>query len=156
MKVINIKVISLVAVLGMFSISCAQNHKTVTVNNQELKATLIFEENFDNNLDQWQVEQMPKGTVEVNKSKLEIDDVSGCTVWLKEKFSGSIMIEYDVFMIQDGGPNDRVSDLNCFWMATDPEHPNNLFANSEKRGGNIIEKSKSTNFQIKTCNFFKR
>ncbi|ANW95420.1 hypothetical protein AXE80_03610 [Wenyingzhuangia fucanilytica] len=135
MKVINIKVISLVAVLGMFSISCAQNHKTVTVNNQELKATLIFEENFDNNLDQWQVEQMPKGTVEVNKSKLEIDDVSGCTVWLKEKFSGSIMIEYDVFMIQDGGPNDRVSDLNCFWMATDPEHPNNLFANSEKRGG---------------------
>jgi len=45
------------------------------------------------------------------------------------------MIEYDVVVIDQGGPQDRVSDLNCFWMAKDPENMDNLLANSEKRGG---------------------
>ncbi len=115
--------------------ACSSKKSTLTIKGETLKTELIFQENFDNGLENWQVEQMPKGTVEVKNSKLEIDDVAGCTVWLNEKFEGSIMIEYDVFIIQNGGPNDRVSDLNCFWMATDPENPDNLFANSEKRGG---------------------
>lgn len=45
------------------------------------------------------------------------------------------MIEYDTYIIDQDGPNDRVSDMNCFWMAKDPENPDNLFANSEKRHG---------------------
>ncbi|WP_066219868.1 DUF6250 domain-containing protein [Formosa haliotis] len=105
--------------------------KTSEVNDR----TLIFEENFESDLSKWQVEQMPGGMVEINNGKLEITDAGGCTVWLKEKFEGPIVIEYDVFLIKDGGPYDRVSDLNCFWMAKDPEHPDNLFANSEQRGG---------------------
>ncbi|WP_405607961.1 DUF6250 domain-containing protein [Polaribacter sp. Asnod1-A03] len=121
-------------ILGML-VACSSSNNTVIVKGEKLQKQLIFEENFNNGLANWQVEQMPKGTVEVNNSKLEIDDVSGCTVWLKEKFSGSIQIEYDVFLIQDGGPNDRVSDLNCFWMASDPMSVDNLFENSDKRGG---------------------
>jgi hypothetical protein len=121
-------------ILGMLG-ACSSSNKTIVIKGEKLQKELIFEEKFDNNLANWQVEQMPKGTVEINKSKLEIDDVSGCTVWLKEKFSGSIQIEYDVFLIKNGGPNDRVSDLNCFWMASDPKNVDNLFANSEKRGG---------------------
>lgn len=115
--------------------SCVSSDKVLEVNGVKMNGKLIYKEDFEEDLENWQVEQMPKGTVEVKNSKLEIDDVSGCTVWLKEKFNGPIMIEYDVELIQKGGKNDRVSDLNCFWMATDPENPNNLFANSEKRGG---------------------
>ncbi|CAH8281441.1 hypothetical protein EV196_104291 [Mariniflexile fucanivorans] len=127
--------ICMVSLLLIFLSACSSKKSTVSIKGETLKTELIFQENFDNGLDNWVVEQMPKGTVEVKNSKLEIDDVSGCTVWLNKKFEGPIMIEYDVFMIKNGGPNDRVSDLNCFWMATDPENPNNLFANSEKRGG---------------------
>ena len=31
-------------------------------------------------------------------------------------------------MIQGGGPHDRVSDLNAFWMASDARSPGDLFA----------------------------
>lgn len=36
-------------------------------------------------------------------------------------------------MIASGGPNDRVSDLNCFWMAQDARSPEDIFAT--KRSG---------------------
>jgi hypothetical protein len=38
------------------------------------------------------------------------------------------MISYEATVISAGGPNDRVSDLNCFWMATDPASPGDIFA----------------------------
>ncbi|MCL5129615.1 MULTISPECIES: DUF6250 domain-containing protein [unclassified Algibacter] len=115
--------------------SCFNVNKSIEIKGKTYNSKLIFKENFDKGLENWQVEQMPEGTVEVKDSKLEINDVSGCTVWLKQKFNGPIVIEYDVFVIQNGGANDRVSDLNCFWMANDPKNPTNLFADSEKRGG---------------------
>ncbi|QDO94292.1 hypothetical protein FNB79_10040 [Formosa sediminum] len=124
----------LIMVAFLFT-SCGDKTKAVNIKDNEVKAELIFEEDFDSDLSQWKVEQMPGGTVQINEGKLEIDDVSGCTVWLTKPFEGSVQIEYDVFLIQDNGPNDRVSDLNCFWMATDPKNPSNLFAESEARGG---------------------
>ncbi|WP_341224507.1 DUF6250 domain-containing protein [uncultured Arcticibacterium sp.] len=117
------------------AVSCNVNTKQVIIKDKSYKSKLIFEDDFDKGLENWKVEQMPKGNTFVSNSKLEIDDVSGCTVWLNKKLEGAISIEYDVFIIQDGGANDRVSDLNCFWMANDPENPENLFAASEKRGG---------------------
>jgi hypothetical protein len=33
------------------------------------------------------------------------------------------MIQYDAVAVAEGGPNDHVSDLNCFWMASDPGSP---------------------------------
>jgi hypothetical protein len=38
------------------------------------------------------------------------------------------MIQYEARMVQAGGPNDRVSDLNAFWMATDSRSAGDLFA----------------------------
>jgi hypothetical protein len=38
------------------------------------------------------------------------------------------MITYEATVISAAGANDRVSDLNSFWMATDPKSPDNLFA----------------------------
>lgn len=130
----GIQALSVLVVLLSFT-SCFNVNKTVEIKGKTYDSELIFKDNFDKGLGNWKVEQMPQGTVDVKNSKLEIDDVSGCTVWLKKKFEGPIVIEYDVFVIQDGGANDRVSDLNCFWMASDPKNPTNLFADSEARGG---------------------
>ena len=137
MKMFKFRVIRTlgVFVFALGLVSCGNTSKTIEVGGETYQGELIFKEDFDKGLENWKVEQMPKGTVEVKNSKLEIDDVSGCTVWLTEKFEGPIVIEYDVFVIQNGGANDRVSDLNCFWMASDPKNPTNLFADSEKRGG---------------------
>ena len=96
---------------------------------------LLYRDDFDQNLSQWVVEQAANGTTRLLDGKLEIDDAGGCTVWFTNKLSGAILIEYEAAQIQQGGTNDRASDLNCFWMATDPKHPDNLFFDSQNRGG---------------------
>lgn len=120
--------------LALFN-SCGSSKKTVIINNNKVDASLIYSTNFDSGLEDWKVEQMAKGIVEINNDKLEITDVSGCTIWLKPEFEGPIMIEYDVVVIGKDGPQDRVSDLNCFWMAKDPDSFDDIFKNSDKRGG---------------------
>ena len=98
---------------------------------------LLYQDDFDKDLSQWVVEQAPGGTTRLIDGKLDIDDAEGCTVWFKQRFSGPVLIEYEATMIQQNGPNDRVSDLNCFWMATDPKHPEDIFINTKERCGNF-------------------
>ena len=71
----------------------------------------------------------------IEKGQLEIDDSAGCTVWFKHKLTAPVLIEYIATLISNNGKNDRVSDLNCFWMATDPEYPEDMFLNSKARKG---------------------
>ena len=82
----------------------------------------ILHENLVNDLSQWHIETEQPGTISAKEGTLSIDVPRGCTVWFTQELSGNIMIEYDARMIRAAtpGPNDRVSDLNCFWMATDP------------------------------------
>ncbi|AKC84178.1 hypothetical protein IMCC26134_14350 [Verrucomicrobia bacterium IMCC26134] len=101
------------------------------------EAALIHHDHFDRDLSAWVVEQAPGGTTSIVEDQLDVDDAKGCTVWFREKLTGPIRIEFDATLIQQGGPNDRVSDLNCFWMATDPAHPEDLFANSKARAGSF-------------------
>ena len=97
---------------------------------------VIHKDDFDKDLSHWVVEQGRKGTTTLEDGQLDINDASGCTVWFKQKLTGAIMIEYEATMIKQGGKHDRVSDLNCFWMAIDPKNPEDLFAN-KKRGGSF-------------------
>jgi hypothetical protein len=71
----------------------------------------------------WSIEQQPGGTVTVRDDALIIEDVAGCTVWFREKLTAPVEITYEVTPISRGGPHDRVSDMNCFWMAIDPRSP---------------------------------
>ncbi len=96
---------------------------------------LLHADDFDRDLSHWAVEQMPGGTTRLWHDTLEIEDAKGCTIWFRPKLQAPVLIEFDIKMIQAGGPYDRLSDLNSFTMAIDPEHPNDLFANSAKRGG---------------------
>ena len=88
----------------------------------------VFEDNFAGDLGHWTSELEKPGIVRAIDGTLEIDVPGGCTVWLKRHLSGPVLISYDATMIAAGGANDRVSDLNCFWMARDARSPNDLFA----------------------------
>jgi hypothetical protein len=74
-------------------------------------------------LDAWHVEQMPGGRVFARDEALIIEDAAGCTVWLRQKLTAPVEIRYDVTVVARGGAHDRVSDVNCFWMATNPRQP---------------------------------
>lgn len=82
----------------------------------------------------WVVEQMPGGKVTIGGGALTIEDAAGCTVWWKEKLTAPVVITYEATVIDAGGPHDRVSDLNCFWMASDPRQPE-LFTPGHGRTG---------------------
>ncbi|HUB25357.1 MAG TPA: DUF6250 domain-containing protein, partial [Tepidisphaeraceae bacterium] len=78
-------------------------------------------------LSQWKCELEGGGKVTVHDGKLDIDVPAGATIWFVPRLSGPLMIQYDATVISAGGPNDRVSDLNCFWMATDSRSPDDIF-----------------------------
>jgi len=85
---------------------------------------LIFAADFDTALDPalWITEIAPLtgSTVQAHGGKLLLDTRGGVTVWLKQKLSGNLLIEYRRKVLVQGGANDRLSDLNQFWMASDP------------------------------------
>lgn len=97
---------------------------------------LLFEDRF-NSLKNWFVELEKPGLVSAEGGVLKIDVPAGCTLWLKQELTSPVRIEYEATMIKAGGPNDRVSDLNCFWMATDARSPDNLFAT--RRSGKFAD-----------------
>jgi hypothetical protein len=107
----------------------------IDINEKRFKSELICRENFDKGLEQWQLKQMPGGKVEIVNYKLEITDGAGCNIWFTRKLEEAIEIEYIVRLIKNDGLQDRMSDLNCFWMETDPGNPTNLFKNTKARRG---------------------
>ncbi|TDE12818.1 DUF6250 domain-containing protein [Dyadobacter psychrotolerans] len=89
---------------------------------------VLYKDDFEKSLNTktWKVEMVPGPTASVStkNGKLIIDSPGGVSVWLNQKLSGNISIEYDWKVIADGGKNDRLSDLNQFWMAVDPKNAN--------------------------------
>lgn len=69
---------------------------------------------------QWSVEQMPGGRVRFADDRMEIESSGGTTVWWRTPLAAPIEISYRAEVVMAGGPHDRLSDLNCFWMAQDP------------------------------------
>jgi hypothetical protein len=96
---------------------------------------LLHEDDFADAA-RWLVEQQPGGTVNAQNGALVIDDADGCTVWFRPELAAPVIITYEATVIDRGGPRDRVSDLNCFWMATDPAVPDgSVLATTAKRTG---------------------
>ncbi len=80
---------------------------------------LAAEFDYAADLRHWRVEQMPGGSVTTREGALVIEDAAGCTVWFREKLTAPVEITYEITPVAKGGPRDRVSDVNCFWMARD-------------------------------------
>lgn len=77
------------------------------------------------------------GKVQITCVEDTMDIVSpdGLSLWYKERLTGNYEITYRVKVVMAGGKFDRLSDLNCFWGADDPQHPDNFFARSKWRNG---------------------
>ena len=87
----------------------------------------------------WVIEQMPGGTVDFRGPKLIIRDVGGCTVWYKTRLTAPVTISFIATMLGGDRPSDRVSDLNCFWMANDSRGPSAPFAAALARAGKFSD-----------------
>ena len=102
-------------------------------------AERLFQDDFADTA-RWLVEQRPGGTVTAHDGVLVIDDAGGCTVWFRPELTAPVIITYEATVLNRGGPHDRVSDLNSFWMATDPATPDgSLLAMAVKRSGALAE-----------------
>ena len=118
-RVVLIKITSLVLLLIIpAGVYCCES----------VNKKLIFEDHFDHgfNADHWVVEMEPLPAsyvaVDGNRQQLVLNTAGGVTVWLNKILSGNIEINYSRSVILQGGQHDRLSDLNQFWMATDPNN----------------------------------
>ena len=120
------KILMLLTIGVMHSAVMAQQH---TIDITDLSGgQLIVSDDFSKQLanDQWIVEMAPapNSSVYTKDNKLVLDTKGGVTVWLNQLLKGNIRIEYDRKVVLAGGVNDRLSDLNNFWMASDPRNTN--------------------------------
>lgn len=85
------------------------------------RGRLIFSDDFGD-AKAWvaEIEAKPGSTVVTQNGRLVLDTAGGVTVWLDRRLGGDLLIEYRRRIVVQGGANDRLSDLNQFWMATAP------------------------------------
>ena len=86
----------------------------------------------------WQVEsESPDYRVTFLGDTCEILSPKGLTLWRKEQMKQGMTVEYDACVMDEGQPGDRLSDLNSFWLASDP-HAKNLWARAGWRSGVFV------------------
>lgn len=82
----------------------------------------------------WTVEsESPDYRVEFVGEGVEIVSPKGLTLWYNKPLEAPCTIEYEARVMEER-EGDRLSDLNCFWMASDPA-AEDVFARSAERGG---------------------
>lgn len=86
------------------------------------KMKVVFADDFLTDTTSWfsEFEQETSSSMQISQGKLDVIATAGGTIWYKNKLQGNIMITYNVTVVDKGGKNDRVSDMNTFWMATNP------------------------------------
>jgi rhamnogalacturonan endolyase len=131
MKIFNLFLLALVTLVCCKPSNDKKSETKQEIVNTNQKDSLIYSDNFSNDLSNYILEfpDTPESKVEILDGKLVVDVNGGTTVWLNKKLKGDIRIEYYRKVIVDNGINDRLSDLNQFWMASDPRN-NNLFTRS--------------------------
>ena len=83
--------------------------------------TLLYADDFRSTEDwaeNWVIEAEAPARVIASHGTLDIDAPAGCTLWFRPRLSGPVEIEFEATAVAEGGPNDQVSDLNVFWMAS--------------------------------------
>ena len=81
-------------------------------------------------------------SIVIDGDTMDITSPKGVTMWYTPRLTGQYEISYTARVLMQGGTYDRLSDLNCFWGANDPEHPNNLYTRGKWRNG-IFQRYKS-------------
>ncbi len=101
------------------------------------KPTLLAKGDFSNWQLQWLEEAEKPARIQYLAKDTALDIVApkGLTLWFKDPFQGNVTFRYQMRAVSGPDSLDRCSDLNCFWMASDPLHPNSIFARKDFRGG---------------------
>ena len=69
-------------------------------------------------LGDWTIEaEDSRAQVTLRAGVLDVDTPKGITLWFRRMLHAPVTISYEVMAVDDGGPNDAVSDVNAFWMA---------------------------------------
>ena len=69
----------------------------------------------------WVVEsESPDYHLSFSGDTCELISPKGMTLWRKEKMREGMTVEYDACVCDEGKAGDRLSDLNLFWLASDP------------------------------------
>ncbi|MDE7408351.1 MAG: DUF1080 domain-containing protein, partial [Muribaculaceae bacterium] len=84
----------------------------------------------------WRVESEGPYRLTFSGDTAEITAPKGLTLWRNEKMCGRTTVEYDAMIVTEN-PDDRLSDLNCFWMASDPK-ASDIWARMKQRGGTFV------------------
>ncbi|WP_294067464.1 DUF6250 domain-containing protein [Proteiniphilum sp. UBA1028] len=111
-------------ILMVFTILLSGCNNKKHMGDYEVEA-LIFQDQFTGDLDHWITEVVPDSTISIGiiDEQLVIDTDRGVTLWLNQELSGNLLIRYKRRVVMEGGRNDRLSDMNQFWMAVDPQSP---------------------------------
>jgi Domain of unknown function (DUF6250) len=84
----------------------------------------VYSDDFSTSYDttKWfgEVRTNQNNSVSVHNGAMEIDVDYGATVWFKTELKNAWLIEFDRTVPMKNGKNDRLSDFNVFWQATDP------------------------------------
>lgn len=116
-----------IVIIMIMHTGCSAQQKTVR--------RLVFSDDFEHGLDTtvWitEIEPLPSSRVYTQDGKLIMDTRGGVTVWLNKKLKRNIEITFTRRVLTSAGPNDRLSDMNQFWMAEDPRNAN-LFCRTGK------------------------
>ena len=91
----------------------------------------------------WEVEAESSDThLQFYADSIELRTSAGLTLWYRQPISVPFAIDYEAMVVQRD-VTDRLSDLNCFWLATDPTvSDGNVFTHLAERKG--IFKNAST------------
>ena len=81
----------------------------------------------------WRIEAESRDArVTERRGEIDIDTPKGLTLWWIKPITAPTRITFEAMAISAGGPNDSVSDLNAFWMATNNDGSSVL---SRRRSG---------------------
>lgn len=70
----------------------------------------------------WVIEtEDPAAKVTDHAGIVDIDTAKGLTLWWRKPVTAPVVISFEAMAVSEGGANDRVSDLNAFWMARDDD-----------------------------------
>lgn len=86
----------------------------------------------------WRIEaESPATRVLLRNDTLDMTAPQGLSLWWSQPVEAPCQIRYKAMVVMDDGPCDRLSDMNCFWMATElGESP---LKGAGKRKGKFVE-----------------
>lgn len=70
----------------------------------------------------WVVEaEDPAARVTERGGIIDIETAKGLTLWWRKPVAAPVVIRFEAMAVSQGGANDKVSDLNAFWMAREDD-----------------------------------